>query len=113
MVSQFKCLGITLDSRLSFKPHVLELVGKLSCSLSIIPRLRASGLPRKTLLQVYDSLFLSQLTYCIILYGDTFNYLLQKLQVVQNNALRAITGTSRRESVRAFHNTFQLLNVKH
>ena len=66
-VIEQKHLGLILDSSLSFRKHLNEKIIKAKKNLGIIKHL-SIFLPRKTLDQMYKSLFRSHLDYCDILY---------------------------------------------
>lgn len=77
-----------------------------------LSRLRQEGLPRSFILNIYKALFEPAVFYCIVVWGSTYGNVLNKVQIMQNDALRAILGVSRRSSVRNFMKSNLLLNVR-
>ena len=65
------------------------------------------------IIDAYKALFLSYLNYCIVLYGSSHAYILDKLQVAQNNAIRAMFGYTRDTNVKQTLVKHKLLTVKY
>lgn len=90
-----KNVSVKIDSSLSFKPHVLTLVGQcfglLKALRKFLPLLSITH--RKTIVQ---ALIGSKLDYANVVYLGLPEYLLTRLQTVQNSAARAIFGLSSR-----------------
>ena len=106
LLPSFKYLGITLDNRLTFNEHILDLRQRSSRRLNIIKCIagRDWGADRRTLLNLYISLIRSSLDYCAFLYDTLSTKQTSSLESIQNNALRIITGalrTSPVENIRA------------
>jgi len=90
-----KHLGLILDSRLSFAPHLEEKMSKANQGIGLINRLRAF-LPRHSLLNIYKVFVRPHLDYGDIIYDNPGNNsLLQRLESIQYNAALAITGCFR------------------
>lgn len=89
-----KYLGIILDSQLSWGPHIEYICKKAEQRLNIMRSLAGVswGSDPKILKNLYFSLVRSQFDYGCVFYADAFNQLLRKLDVLQNRALRVITG---------------------
>jgi hypothetical protein len=62
-VDSFKLLGVTVDSKLSFKPHVESVVSKARRCSHVIVVLKRQGIDTKTLVSAYLSRVRSVLTY--------------------------------------------------
>ena len=90
-------LGITLDSRLTYRLHTTQVKAKGQKRLNILRALSATqwGGDRKTLLLLYKSLVRSVLEYnsCIFTHIAPSNQI--RLETVQNTALRIVTGAFR------------------
>ena len=114
-VASHKHLGFILDSKLDYTEHIDAKIAKANQGIGIIRRL-FHYLPRKALLQIYNSHIRSHLDYCDILYHkpmyDDFNssyysersrndptntnyHFTNKIEKVQYNAALAITGCIR------------------
>ena len=68
LVSNFKFLGITIDSRLNFNQHCNILSRKLSCAVGVIRRV-SYYIPKEVLKILYFSLFYPHLIYGIPIWG--------------------------------------------
>ena len=101
LVPSFKYLGITLDRRLSFSEHILDLRQRASRRLNIIKCIagRDWGADRHTLMKLYRSLIRSMFDYCSFIYDNISISQSSSLEAVQNAALRIITGALRTSPV--------------
>ena len=84
-----KFLGLTIDNRLNFAPHIFHIKSKLAKSVGILYRLRYM-LPTCTLLTLYHSLILPHMNYVIEAWQSAPNYLKQEVFILQKKAIRAI-----------------------
>jgi ribonuclease HI len=89
-----KFLGITLDTRLTWSPHILNLQRACHKATNIICATCRTwwGADPVTLLTLYKSLVRSKIEYASPLFFNANSDILRKLDVCQNNALRAATG---------------------
>lgn len=101
LVTSFKYLGITLDRRLTFNEHILDLRQRSSRRIGILKCIagRDWGADRKTLLTLYITLIRSIFDYCAFLYDGISASQNSSLEAVQNTALRIITGALRTSPV--------------
>ena len=90
---QTKFLGLILDNRLTFKPHINYILSKISRSVGVLFKLN-STLPTRILKMLYNSLILPYLNYGVECWHAAPNYALNKLQVLQKKAVRAIFNLS-------------------
>ena len=88
IVDNYKFLGLYLDTKLSFNIHIDNLNMKLSKIIYLIKRL--SYLNIKNLILLYNSLFLSNLTYGIEIWGNIYNSNLNILNLSQKKIIRII-----------------------
>ena len=100
-------LGITIDADLKFHNHIFLLEDKISRTIEILSKLRLI-LPQNTLLKIYYALIHSQLTYGLIIWGCTFPSYLNKLQSLQNKAVKMIGGGSSLDNPTKFFNKFSI-----
>ena len=84
-----KFLGVLMDEHLTWKFHITELCKKLSKTVGIFFKVRHYAL-LPTLVSLYNSLFLSFLSYGILVWGLTFESYLNPLLNVQKKVLRSI-----------------------
>lgn len=89
-------LGLTLDENLTWENHLHGLILKLSRSTGILAKLR-HYLDYKTLISVYHALFESHVKYCLLTLGHTTRELLDKIEKLQNKALRIMHFKNPRE----------------
>ena len=92
-VESHKFLGVTIDNKLSFSPHISEISNKISKSIGIMFKL-SQYLPSQTLLNIYYSLAHSYLMYCNTIWGGTYDTHLQPLFILQKRCLRIIHKTA-------------------
>ena len=92
-----KLLGLTIDSpKLTFKDHVAYLLKESQKRLDIMKSISSPswGATPKTLKKFYVSYIRAKINYGAVVYAAG-NKILDRLEVVQNNALRMITGGRR------------------
>jgi hypothetical protein len=92
-VESFKYLGLFLDSNLTWNVQVNFLMSKLKSIAAILYRAR-NLLPEDVRLMLYWSMFHSQLSYMIELWGAASMTLLRQLQILQNRCLKSVFGVS-------------------
>ena len=93
-----KYLGVELDNKLNFLPHLSSIESKLSRNVSILAKLKHCH-PTTALLTLYYAFIYPHILYGIILWGFAYSSHLIKLQVVQNYAVRAICSLNCQEHV--------------
>ena len=86
-VETVKYLGVMLDHNVTWCDQIEYLSTKLARSAGIFSKLRYY-LNTNTLIQMYHALFNSHLQYGILCWGSTFETYLNRLQVLQNRAIR-------------------------
>ena len=90
-----KHLGLTLDEKLTFDPHIKEKIQKAHKGIGRINRLR-NLLPRHSLLTYFKAFIRPHLDCGDVIYDNPGNSpLSQKLESIQYNACLAITGCFR------------------
>lgn len=91
-----KFLGLTIDSKLDWTPHIQLLEKKLSSAIFVIGRVRRLG-GEKTSILCYHSLFGAHLSYGITLWGGTTKTNKLKIQILQKKAIRQIKQSRKHE----------------
>ena len=94
-VSNIKFLGVFVDNKLSWKPHIDNICKTISRNIGIINRLKFH-IPLSSLFTIYSSLILPYLNYGILAWGNTHQILLDKLLLLQKKSLRIICNSDRR-----------------
>lgn len=84
-------LGVLIDSKLSYHPHIKALELKLSRALGILNKLK-QVLPQDILLKLYYALIHPNLLYGLIAWGSTYPTYLNKLNTLQNKAVKLVGG---------------------
>ncbi|GBN91127.1 RNA-directed DNA polymerase from mobile element jockey [Araneus ventricosus] len=105
MVSEAKFLGIILDEKLSFRPHILNLKRKCNETLNLLKILSNTtwGADFSSLLKIYKALVLSKLDYGCTIYGSARKSLLQTLDTIHHQGLRFSSGAFRTSSVQSLY----------
>ena len=98
-------LGLSLDSSLSWKPHIDQLNSKLNSAYYTIRSLK-SFIPIETLRLIYFSNFHSLLSYGIIFWGNT-GYSISLFKI-QKRVIRTMVNAGKAESCREW---FKRLNI--
>lgn len=88
-VSEIKFLGIKIDNKLSWKPHIRYIKSKISRCLSVINKAKPY-LDVNSLRTLYCSLVLPYLSYCAEVWGNTYQSNLNPLVILQKRAVRII-----------------------
>ena len=101
-----KFLGIIVDNRLSWKPHIDHLINKLSTTCYVIRSVKPC-VNTKAIIMIYHSLFHAVMTYGIIFWGNT-PHSIQVLRM-QKKVIRIIMGCGNRESCRNLFKEFNIL----
>jgi hypothetical protein len=96
-----KFLGVRIDDKLSFKPHIDSLCKVVSRSIGIIYKM-------STLINLYFALVHSHLTYGITAWGGTASVHLNRLKSLQN---RVVNLFPVKNNVSNF-SSYSILNLK-
>lgn len=106
-----KNLGITFDSYLSWTTHVADVSRKVYYSLHSLKCLQ-SFLPLPTKITLAQSLILPLLDYADACYLDATELLLNKLERLQNAAIRFIFGLRKYDHVSNFRKDLKWLPIR-
>ena len=88
LVENMKVLGIFIDSRLVFLPHVSKTNSRASSNLFLLLKLKRLGYRADDFSLPYQSLVLSILTYVLEVWGSAAKTVLRKVDAVQKRAVR-------------------------
>ena len=89
IVPKFKYLGLILDSKLSFQPHRADLIRRVQHKLYFLAQIRYY-LTTYAALLIYKTTILPLLDYADYIYNPETKYEENKLQLLQNKALRIV-----------------------
>ena len=100
-----KYLGMTLDSKLSWKKHTKIIIEKCKKLLNVIKVLRGTwwGGHPQVLLNVYKGLIRSVIEYNIFLMNNFNDKTFDKLNKIQNSAIRLAMGCRISTPIRVLH----------
>ena len=85
-------LGVTIDDKMSFKPHIANLMLKLTRVMSLLYRVR-NIVPNNIMKVLYDAHVLPHFHYCIPIWCTTYPTHLLPLFRMQKRLIRIITNT--------------------
>ena len=109
-VKSTKFLGVELDEFINFKRHTHQLLNKLSKYVGLFYKIR-HFLPLSTLLTLYKSLFEPHITYCNIIWCNTYPSHLLKLQSLQKKIIRAISWSKFNAPTASLFHSYGLLKL--
>ncbi|ELT89375.1 hypothetical protein CAPTEDRAFT_197993 [Capitella teleta] len=85
-VKESTFLGITIDQKLTFQPHIKKITNKISSGLFALHQVK-NVLPRSHLKPIYHALIESHLNYSITFWNTATQTHTQRLKVLQKKAL--------------------------
>ena len=94
-----------------WRSHLDSISGKYYAEIASLARLRRTGANTSLIVQIYSALFEQKLTHGVALSGGSYANVVRSAQVLQNYAIRAITGQSRDASVSQWYSKFRRLRV--
>ena len=113
-VAEAEYLGVVFDSRLTWEPQTKKILSKSYKSLNLLRLI--SSLSKKhrpdNLLKIYNSTIRSIFEYSSVCITNAADCHIEKLQVVQNQALRHILTTPSYVATRDLHDCSGAKNVK-
>ena len=109
-VNNVKFLGLTIDSRLSWKPHIDLLCSKVAKTIGILHKIKCI-VPNNVLKILYNSLILSNISYCNLVWGNTYSCYLNRLYILQKRAIRLITWSDYSSKVGKLFKDLNTLSV--
>ena len=100
-------LGIIIDNKLTWKPHIANIRTKISKALGTLNKVK-HNIPTKLKRQLYFSLIHPHLLYGVELWGAAVKSHIQLIQILQKRAIRFITSSTYNSST---HNYFKDLKI--
>ena len=97
-------------NKLSFKHHIILLVNRVARSVGIIAEV-SHYLSLNTLITLYHALLHSQLLYALPILASTYKTYLNKLEKLQNKALRIIFKTLLRDPLTPLYRRSGILKL--
>ncbi|KAG7296652.1 hypothetical protein JYU34_000923 [Plutella xylostella] len=108
LVNDTVFLGMTIDSKLQWGPHIEKLSGRLSSAAFAVRKIRQLT-DVETARLVYFSYFHSLLSYGILLWGRAAD--IETIFVLQKRAIRSIYKLGSRDSLRELFKEINILTV--
>ena len=90
-VDKVRFLGIMIDEKLSWEPHIEHLVSKLIMTIVMLKRI-TKFIPKSEYGKLYDALFKSHMNYCISSWGGVSESKLQSVFTIQKRCVRLLFG---------------------
>ena len=89
--TQAKFLGVIIDEKLSWEPHIMSLKRKLNYATATLNRI-SNSLPKHLHRDLYYTLFESHLSYCISVWGAAAKCRTDLLWTAQKQCIRILFG---------------------
>ncbi len=110
-VKETKFLGVMVDSKLTWASHATYISKKISKGIGILCKAR-KYLPKSCLVTLYYSFIYPYLNYCLEVWGKTTDKILEKIEKLQNRALKIITSSPRNAHVTPIFDELNILPLK-
>lgn len=107
----YKYLGLWIDKQLTWNTHTDRIRKKLNPLVGALRKV-AEYLPTSTLQSIYHSLIISKISYLLGIWGNTSKGNLQRMQTMQNKAIKAIYKMPYRTSTRKIHENQMLVSTR-
>ena len=104
-----KYLGVQIDAQLTFKSHIETVTKKLARLCGLLTKIRF--LPRKDLIQFYQSYLVPVFSYGLLCYGGTSQNALRSIYILQKRALRIIFKRRYLESIQEYFSDNNIMTV--
>ena len=91
---EHKFLGVYIDDKLTFKPHIEKTANKISRAVGMMRKLK-QFVPRKVLIQIHYALVHSVASYAITTYSSASQSTLSRISKLMNKSLKIATGRDR------------------
>ena len=106
-----KYLGVNIDSKLKFDRHIDVITKKVSRATGILYKIRTL-LPMKARLNYYYSLIYPYLSYCVIVWGGTYESTLKNLVIQHKKLIRIIADAPHLSHTTQIFRSLRLLKFK-
>ena len=106
--NHIKYLGVYIDCHLNWYVPTDVLSSKLSRAVGMLSKIR-HYVPRNTLHSIYYAIFSSILNYGSIIWGQTSNNSIKRIETIQNKAIRIINFASYNSSTNHLYKESKIL----
>ena len=107
-----KFLGVIIDNKLKWSARIMYIGKKIAKLIGILLESR-KVFDNDTLLSLYQTFLYHYLHYCIHVWSKAYNTHLNELVVLQNKAMRIISGVPPKTNMDRFYLEMSILTVKH
>ena len=107
-----KILGLTLDPKLTYNQHIKTTTQKATKTLKVLKALTSTkwGKQKETIINTYKAITRPVLEYASTIWSPIVAPTnINKLQVIQNTALRIATGCTKDSNIEHLHNETKIL----
>ena len=112
VVDSEKYLGVIVDNNLNFKQHITILECKVAHAVGIMSERKCVFPIEANLLQLYYALVHPLLLYGLIIWGSTYKSYLSKLKILQNKAIRIVSGAHYRDTTKPIYAKLKILQLE-
>jgi hypothetical protein len=105
-----KFLGVYIDAELTWKQHVNYTKNKIAKGIGLLIKARKT-LSYKCLINLYYSFIYPYLTYCIEIWGGTYNSYLNTIFLQQKRIIRIIANAKRDAKSKPLFDKLQILTL--
>lgn len=109
-VTEFKYLGLMIDSKLKWDTHLSNIKNKIIPYIFVLKQLKHT-IPESTLLMIYNSYILSQILYLNCIWSGCAMYRLNELFILQKRALKHIHNLPVRYSTKLLFSKHEQLDL--
>ena len=109
--SSIKFLGLILDENLTWNQHIDELCCKLKGLFHIFYNIR-EYLSKREIQSIYYALVYSRIKYGINIYGQAGTSKINKIQTLQNQLLKVLSGKNYLYSTKKLHKELDVLLIE-
>jgi hypothetical protein len=110
MATETKFLGVKVDQHLTFESHIRYMKQKISRGIGILYKAKRL-VNETTLLTLYHAFLYPYFTYCITVWGNTYNSVLDSLVKLQKHAVRIVIGAKKYSHTAPIFNKLGLLDL--
>ncbi|MGL5469451.1 MAG: reverse transcriptase family protein [Shewanella sp.] len=107
---KFKNLGIVFDKHLNWNGHISQITQKFYGVLKNLQKFR-DATPESIRIRLVKSLILPHFDYCDMVYCNITAAQINKLQILQNNAIRYIFDVKRGQRLSVLYKKANILNI--
>ena len=111
MIERTKFLGVIIDQNLSFQSHINYIKGKVARGIGILYKSKPY-FSFEIMRVLYNAFIYPYFTYCIEVWGNTYQSYLEPLIKLQKRAVRTIVGARKYAHTAPLFRELKLLNIK-